>query len=45
MEQVKKYHSPATKGSMAAGHPEIEYPGELTATNPPSRRKEERPHS
>ena len=25
--QIKMYHSPATSGSMAAGHPEIEYPG------------------
>ena len=27
--QIKMYHSPATSGSMAAGHPEIEYPGEF----------------
>lgn len=27
MDQIKKYHSPETSGSMAAGHPEIEYPG------------------
>jgi len=27
LDQIKMYHSPATKGSMAAGHPEIEYPG------------------
>jgi hypothetical protein len=28
MDQIKMYHSPATTGSMAAGHPEIEYPGQ-----------------
>ncbi|WVQ67995.1 transketolase [Kwoniella botswanensis] len=34
LDQVKKYHSPATKGSMAAGHPEIEYPGIEVTTGP-----------
>ncbi|ORX35624.1 transketolase [Kockovaella imperatae] len=34
MEQIKKYHSPATSGSMAAGHPEIEYPGIEVTTGP-----------
>jgi dihydroxyacetone synthase len=27
LEQIRGYHSPVTSGSMAAGHPEIEYPG------------------
>jgi dihydroxyacetone synthase len=27
LDQIRLYHSPATSGSMAAGHPEIEYPG------------------
>lgn len=30
MDQIKLYHSTATSGSMAAGHPEIEYPGKLS---------------
>ncbi|WVW83577.1 transketolase [Kwoniella bestiolae CBS 10118] len=34
LDQVKNYHSPATKGSMAAGHPEIEYPGIEVTTGP-----------
>ncbi|WVR07287.1 transketolase [Kwoniella sp. DSM 27419] len=34
LDQVKMYHSPATKGSMAAGHPEIEYPGIEVTTGP-----------
>jgi dihydroxyacetone synthase len=28
MDQIKQYHAPVLEGSMAAGHPEIEYPGE-----------------
>ncbi|WVQ99141.1 transketolase [Kwoniella sp. CBS 9459] len=34
LDQIKMYHSPATKGSMAAGHPEIEYPGIEVTTGP-----------
>ncbi|WVF71758.1 transketolase [Kwoniella sp. CBS 6097] len=34
LDQIKLYHSPATKGSMAAGHPEIEYPGIEVTTGP-----------
>jgi dihydroxyacetone synthase len=31
LDQIKMYHSPATTGSMAAGHPEIEYPGKTSS--------------
>ncbi|WWC70483.1 transketolase [Kwoniella pini CBS 10737] len=34
LDQVKNYHSPKTYGSMAAGHPEIEYPGIEVTTGP-----------
>ncbi|WWC61577.1 transketolase [Kwoniella dejecticola CBS 10117] len=34
LDQVKNYHSPKTRGSMAAGHPEIEYPGIEVTTGP-----------
>ncbi|KAK4689319.1 dihydroxyacetone synthase, partial [Tremellales sp. Uapishka_1] len=34
LDQIKRYHSPATSGSMAAGHPEIEYPGIEVTTGP-----------
>ncbi|KIR57904.1 transketolase [Cryptococcus bacillisporus CA1873] len=34
LDQIKMYHSPATSGSMAAGHPEIEYPGVEVTTGP-----------
>ncbi|KAG7527769.1 hypothetical protein FFLO_06611 [Filobasidium floriforme] len=34
LDQIKMYHSPATTGSMAAGHPEIEYPGIEVTTGP-----------
>lgn len=27
IDQIKQYHAPVMSGSMAAGHPEIEYPG------------------
>lgn len=34
MDQIKMYHAPVTEGSMAAGHPEIEYPGVEVTTGP-----------
>ncbi|KAJ9099731.1 hypothetical protein QFC20_005609 [Naganishia adeliensis] len=34
VEQIKQYHAPVMSGSMAAGHPEIEYPGIEVTTGP-----------
>lgn len=34
MEQIQQYHAPIMSGSMAAGHPEIEYPGCEVTTGP-----------
>jgi dihydroxyacetone synthase len=34
MDQIKQYHAPIMSGSMAAGHPEIEYPGCEVTTGP-----------
>jgi dihydroxyacetone synthase len=34
VDQIKHYHSPDFKGYMAAGHPEIEYPGVEVTTGP-----------
>jgi hypothetical protein len=34
MDQIRQYHAPVQSGSMAAGHPEIEYPGVEVTTGP-----------
>ncbi|KAK4686889.1 dihydroxyacetone synthase, partial [Tremellales sp. Uapishka_1] len=34
LNEIKKYHSPATSDTMAAGHPEIEFPGVEVTTGP-----------
>ncbi|GHJ88964.1 hypothetical protein NliqN6_5366 [Naganishia liquefaciens] len=34
LDQIKQYHAPVMSGSMAAGHPEIEYPGVEVTTGP-----------
>ncbi|KAK8853030.1 transketolase [Kwoniella newhampshirensis] len=34
MDVIKQYHAPNLHGSMAAGHPEIEYPGVEVTTGP-----------
>ncbi|KAJ9119051.1 hypothetical protein QFC22_003542 [Naganishia vaughanmartiniae] len=34
MDQIQQYHAPVMSGSIAAGHPEIEYPGCEVTTGP-----------
>ncbi|KAJ9093840.1 hypothetical protein QFC21_006211 [Naganishia friedmannii] len=34
LDQIKQYHAPVMSGSIAAGHPEIEYPGIEVTTGP-----------
>lgn len=34
LDEIKKYHSPSAEGHMAAGHPEIEFPGVEITTGP-----------
>jgi dihydroxyacetone synthase len=32
LDQIRQYHAPVMSGSMAAGHPEIEYPGKYSVS-------------